>query len=187
MKQEFKIANKFGNGKTRTGQTSMMGPNYPAGMPPCGPAPAGTPMSWGSACPPGYCSADQLARNLNRAFAGDRYGCRELSYWLTAVASAGGVATFDDNAIITICPTRVIVLSAVADGDLDAELTEFTIGAQNQIYGDPMPIRMLHPQSYQIIPFVTDCIKAGQPFSLTVTGATAASTIYFGLIGPAVG
>lgn len=190
---QTKLASKLrGNGVHRTGQTLAAqaqanamanGSNGPA----CGPMAPTVPMSWGAGCPPGGCTGADLAASLGRAFAGERYPCRELPYWLAATSDAGGIATFSQNSLVTICPTRVLVLSSAADGDLDAVMSEFTVGNQNQVVGDPLPIRFLHPQSYQIIPFVTDCIKAGMPFRIVITGNTAATDVYVGLIGPAIG
>lgn len=179
----------------RTGQS-------PAGMVPgnvigggngsCGPAPATSTRSWGAACPTGACSADQLAANLNRTFAGERYPCRELTYWIKMTADGSGVCTFNQNSKVTICPTRVIAFEdSETSGLLPVAgplLTVFEIGNQNQIVGDPIPLALLNPSAYQIIPFVTDCIKAGMPFNVTITGATAGTgVVYFGIVGPAIG
>lgn len=151
----------------------------------CGPAPMTVPRSWGPACPTGFCTAQDLAANLGRAFAGERYPCRELTYWTSATADAAGVATFADNSRVTICPTRVIIDHA--DVLVNQLLTVFEMGNQNQIIGDGIPVPFLNSQSYVIIPFVTDCLRAGLPFSWTVTGLTPDDVVYFGLIGPVIG
>lgn len=167
--------------KTRTGQRMA----NQTGNGPCGPVGSTVPQSWGAACPTGNCTSENLAAMLGRAFAGERYPCRELTYWVPMIADAGGVATFDDNSRVTICPTRVIVTGAVTN--LGVLLSRFEIGNQNQVVGDPMPVAMLAPISYQIIPFVTDCIRAGLPFGVTITGLTADDVIYFGIVGPTIG
>lgn len=154
----------------------------------CGPPQAPSLRSWGAGCPPGNCTSEDLATNLNRQFAGERYGCRELTYWIKMTIAADGTASFSDNAKVTICPTRVILM---APGVLTPTvlLSEFTIGNQNQMVGDPIPFQLLDVTSYQAIPFVTDCIKAGLPFAVKLSGAAANSgvQVYFGIIGPAVG
>lgn len=174
---------------TRTGQ-NVMGPsgvrNNGNGGGGCGPVAPTVPQSYGAACPPGGCTADSLAAALNRSFAGEKYPCRELTYWIPLVASAGGVATFAGNSKVTICPTRVIVYS-VAVPTSAMFLSAFEIGNQSQIVGDGVPIGMLVPNSWAIIPFVTDCIKSGLPFSFTIQGLGAAAVLYFGIIGPTIG
>lgn len=173
-----------GGPRIRTGQGVGMVAGGNGG---CAPL-ATQPQSWGAACPPGYCTADELARNLNRSFAGERYPCRELPYTLVAVADAGGVATFKENSRVTMCPTRVILsLDDEVAVPNDALLTSFEIGNQNQIIGDPLQILQFNPFSYAAIPFVTDCIKAGLPFSATITGLTADNVAYLTLIGPTIG
>lgn len=157
------------------------------GRPPCGPAPATQPMSWGAACPTGNCTADTLAANLNRAFAGERYPCREIPYWIEMTGVAGGTATFDGNSKVTICPTRVIVHPRDGSQAVGVQLSRFEIGNQNQVVGDPIPIQFLDYNSYVIIPFVTDCIKAGMPFGITIIGTTTDDIYDFGIIGPAIG
>lgn len=159
----------------------------PNGNGPCGPSAPTQPMSWGAGCPDGSCSADQLASNLNRAFAGERYPCRELTYWNRLIVDANGEATFNDNSKVTICPTRVIILAPGVVTPI-IFLSEFEIGNQNQIVGDPIPFPILDVASYQAIPFVTDCIKAGMPFEVKLTGTAAEDTVvFFGIIGPAIG
>jgi len=187
-----KLANRM---KTRTGQ-NVMGP-VSGGMPVgstfphgggCGVAPQATPQSWGSACPSGFCTSADLATALNRAFAGERQGCRELPYWLEGTSTAGGLLTLTQNALVTICPTRVVILETLNGAIPDlAVMNEFTIGNQNQIAGDPLPVNVLALGAYQTIPFVTDCIKAGIPFTVGFAGLDATTAYYVGLIGPAVG
>lgn len=157
------------------------------GRPGCGPIPATVPQSWGAACPAGDCSAADLAANLNRVFAGERYPCRELTYWIKMTATAGGVASFNNNSLITICPTRVVFDYEGAAPAATAQLDTFTVGNQNQIVGDPLPVASLFPFSYAIVPFVTDCIKAGMPFAVSISGLAAAKVVYFGIVGPAIG
>lgn len=146
------------------------------------------PQSWGSACPSGTCTSADLAASLGRAFGGERYGCREIGYWLSGTSSAGGALTLTQNALITICPTRIIAAAsggqAIGTGAL---LTVFTVGSQNQIFGDPLPLAVIAPDSVQMVPFVSDCIKSGTPFTLTFTGLTATTLYSIGLIGPAIG
>lgn len=170
----------------RTGQYMGPSPVGLGGAGPCVAPPPAQPMSWGAACPSGMCSAEDLAQSLNRAFAGQRYGCRELPYWLRGVADADGVATIEGNALVTICPTRVIIVPE-AGVSLAAEFSVFEMGNQNQIVGDPIPIGILGPNAYQTIPFVTDCMRAGLPYRLQFTGLTEADVLYVGLIGPAIG
>lgn len=178
-----KLAHKMRS--PRTGQVSVRGSN--GGNGPCGPVPMAKAMSWGAACPTGNCTAENLANSLNRQFAGERYPCRELPYTLQLTADAGGDVTFEQNSRVTICPTRVIV--APEDGELLATglLTVFEVGNQNQVIGDPIPLVQLAPDAYQAIPFVTDCIKAGIPFSVQMTDLGAGQVVYFTIIGPAIG
>lgn len=148
----------------------------------------GQPMSWGAACPTGYCTAHDLAESLGRAFAGERYPCRELTYWTKLTADANGVADTGDskNSKVTICPTRIVAFAMPASAN--ALLEVFQMGNQNEIIGDPIPIQLLDPDSFQIIPYVTDCLRAGLPFRVRVSGLTATTGIlYFGLIGPTIG
>lgn len=157
--------------------------------PACGPMAPTQPQSWGAACPPGICDPSTLAASLGRSFVGERYGCRELTYWLFGEFDAGGQLTFAQNSDLTICPTRIVgwVTDPAGDRVQEGVLSTFTIGAQNQIFGDPLPLSTISPDSYQMVPFVTDCIRAGGPFSLTVTGGTPGNLVYVGLIGPAIG
>lgn len=186
-----RLANKM---RARTGQ-AVLGPVAPLdGYPvqrttgPCAGPPMAQPQSWGAACPTGDCSSEDLARNLGRAFAGQRYGCRELGYWLEGTATAGGVVTISQNALVTICPTRVLVVPQnTATVPAGAVMTVFEMGSQNQIQGDPLPLDILLLDSYATIPFVTDCLKAGLPFRIVMTGLTAAAVYSVGLIGPASG
>jgi hypothetical protein len=104
------------------------------------------------------------------------------------VSTAGGLLTLSENAKVTICPTRIIAdeaLGGVIPGL--AVMSVFQIGNQNQIAGDPLPLTILALGSYQSIPFVTDCIKAGLPFSISLSGLDAATRYFIGLIGPAIG
>src|SRR3990172_11025975 len=129
--------------RTRTGQApGLMSPggigNGAAG--PCGGLPPAAPHSWGAACPTGTCTSESLAASLNRAFAGEKYGCRELPYWILGTATAGGVVTIAQNSLVTICPTRVMFVEG--DGGAtpaDAIMSVFEIQNQNQIVGDPIP------------------------------------------------
>lgn len=173
----------------RTGQAAMMGTPVSKngnGNGGCGPVGATQPQSWGAACPTGQCTAEMLATNLGRAFAGERYPCREIPYWTRVTANVAGVATFDGNSRVTICPTRVIVHpnQAAAIGVL---LSRFEVGNQNEVVGDPIPVGFLQTPSYVVIPFVTDCIKAGMPFGFTIIGAANGDVFDFGIIGPAIG
>ena len=154
----------------------------------CGPLPPATPMSWGAACPSGSCTSDGLAASLNRQFAGDRYGCRELAYWLSGTADAAGVVTLAQNSMITICPTRIVFVEAAGAGiGALAMLSVFEIQNQNQIVGAPLPLAMISIGAYQTIPFVTDCLKAGIPFRIVMTGLVNTRVYTIGLIGPAIG
>ena len=168
------------NGGARTGQTARTGA--------CGPVQATQVQSWGAACPTGDCTAQDLAANLNRSFAGERYGCRELPYTLVGTADATGLVVIDTNSQVTMCPTRVIVsLDDEVVVPNDAVMTSFQIGAQNQIIGDPIPVLQLSSFSYQAIPFVTDCIRAGLPFSIGLEGFAEDTRVFVTLIGPAIG
>lgn len=179
---------------TRTGQGAFLGPPPGAGTinlggnGGCASAPAAQPQSWGSACPTGMCSGEDLARALGRSFAGERYGCSEKPYWLSGTSSAGGVLELSQNAIVTICPTRIIVVEDLG-GTIPAlaVLTRFEIGNQNQIAGDELPVNVLNTDSYQSIPFVVDCIKAGIPFLMRFEALDATTDYYVGLIGPTIG
>jgi hypothetical protein len=151
---------------------------------PCGPVMPTQPRSWGAACPTGDCTADSLASMLGRE---TRIPCRELTYWIKMTATAGGVASFNNNSTVTICPTRVIFDYEGAAPAPTAQLDTFTVGNQNQIVGDGLPVATLFPFSYAIVPFVTDCIKAGMPFAISISGLAAAKVVYFGIVGPAIG
>lgn len=185
-----RIADRFkpGHGH-RTGQTMMSpSPVRQNGSGPCGPAAPAVPMSWGAACPPGGCTGAELAAALGRAFAGERYPCRELPYTVRGTTDGGGDLTLSQNSLVTICPTRVMI--SQDDGVVvpaNASLVSFTIGSQNQVLGDPIPASHLSPFSYQIIPFVGDCMRSGMPFELVLEDFAADSTVYVTFIGPAVG
>ncbi len=177
--------------KMRTGQgmsSVAARANNPTVNGGCGPVQATQLQSWGAGCPPGDCTAEELARNLNRSYAGERYGCRELPYTLVGVADATGLVVISENSKVTICPTRVIIsLDDEVAVPNDAVMTSFEIGNQNQIVGDPIPVLQLSSFAYQAIPFVTDCMRAGLPFSMGLEGFAEDTRVFVTLIGPAIG
>ena len=175
-----KLAHKMRNGTPRTNG----GQHRTGQSPPCGGLPPAQTQSWGAACPTGYCTSENLAASLNRQFAGDRYPCREIPYWISGEVEAGETSiTLTQNSKVTTCPTRVVVMTP----DQTGALSVFEVGNQNQSVGDPIPIALLGPDSYGIIPFVTDCIKAGLPFKVTLTNLAAGDAVYVGLFGPTIG
>jgi hypothetical protein len=182
-----KIANAMRtNGGHRTGvdvaPTGAQGRTMNGG---CGPAPATVLRSWGSGCPAGACSADQLAAALGRE---PRYACKEIPYTLVGMADATGLVVISENSKVTICPTRVIIsLDDEVVVPNDAVMTSFEIGNQNQIIGDPIPVLQLSSFAYQAIPFVTDCLRAGLPFSMGLEGFAEDTRVFVTLIGPAIG
>lgn len=191
-KQALKKQIRTGH-RTRTGQ-QVMGPapvpasireTTPGGG--CAPVGATVPRSWGAACPSGDCTAENLAANLGRMYAGERYPCRELTYWTKFTATAGGLVVFKENSLVTICPTRVIIDWEGTAPAVTCTLDSFTVGNQNQVVGDPIPVAVFQQNSYSIVPYVTDCIKAGIPFAFQISGAGAAKVGYFGIVGPAIG
>jgi len=184
------LRSKVRTGHTRTGQQVMGPPPVPVAIRedgPCAPALPGQPMSWGAACPSGDCTAENLAKNLGRMFAGERYPCRELTYWVKFTATAGGLVQHKENALVTICPTRVVIDWEGNAPAATCTLDSFMVGNQNQVVGDPIPVAVFQQNSYSIVPYVTDCIKQGIPFSFQISGAGAAKVGYFGIVGPAIG
>lgn len=165
--------------------------NYRTGA--CGPAPATQTKSWGSACPPGVCLPDNLPAALNRYFAGDRAGCKELPYCLhfsgTSSANAVVPVTRDVTSKITMCPTRMIGYTDSAPGQWEIAKIEF--GNQNQIVGDPVAVEAFAPIAFQVVPMVPDCLRAGLPFSITLNlqpeQAPTLRNAWLVFIGPMVG
>lgn len=160
----------------------------------CGPPQATVLKSWGAACPTGFCPPDNLPQALNRWFAGDRAGCRELPYGLN-VTVTGAVATdtawsIERTSKVTMCPTRLLASYDLGTDSGPFVISKIQFGNQNQIVGGPIPINNFHPGAFQPVPFVPDCLKAGQPFSIEGTlkaGAAVASSLYLTFIGPVVG
>lgn len=159
----------------------------------CGPPQATMVKSWGSACPPGYCPPDHLPEALGRWFAGDRAGCKEAPYTVKLSGTTGAAVTtvtVSRNAEITMCPTRL--LAWTNNASLGAVLiTKVQFGSQNQLIGGPVPVEAFDPQAFQVVPMVPDCLKAGLPFTVTITlgidvGAVDVDT-WLTFIGPMVG
>lgn len=175
------------DGDIRTGNLPF---NYRTGQ--CGPVAATQLNSWGPGCPPGFCPPDKMPEALNRWFAGDRAGCRELPY--TIVLAGVGDAALDVAVVrevvskVTMCPTRMMLRIRV--GTSTWLINEIQFGNQNQIIGGPFPSNAFGPVTFQTIPFVPDCLRAGQPFTLRATirgGVAAAAELAVVFIGPAVG
>lgn len=169
-------------------RTGVLPFDYRTGQ--CGPVQATQLRSWGAACPPGYCAPDRLPEALNRWFAGDRSGCRELPYTVklsgTGHASTDVPVTVTQTSKVTICPTRIIAWTDTPE----VELTSIVFGNQNQLVGGPVLVRAFDPQAFQDVPIVPDCIRAGQPFSVGVNilaGNTTEVNTWLVFIGPAVG
>lgn len=152
----------------------------------CGPPRATQLKSWGSACPPGFCLPDNLPEALGRYFAGEREGCRELPWSLLFEAEATGVVTISDTALVTMCPTRLI---AIASGGTWS-INTIQFGTQNQLVGGPAPAEAFAPDAYQLVPMVPDCLRAGQPYTVTVERTDAGGepeSLNLVWMGPAVG
>lgn len=170
----------------RTGNLNF---DYRTGQ--CGPVQATQLRSWGAACPPGYCPPDNLPAALGRWFAGDRAGCRELPYTIH-LTTTGAVATDTPVTVartspVTMCPTRIM---AWTDGTHPWTVDVIQFGAQNQIVGGPIPANALAPVNFQPVPIVPDCLRAGQPYTVTATLQASAATVgdlWLVLIGPVVG
>lgn len=163
----------------RTGQCNTVQPTQP--------------RSWGAACPTGYCPPDRLPEALGRYFAGDRAGCREIPYTVSegTVTSATLVTTLTitRTSKVTMCPTRILMASDAGAGLVT--LVSMTFGNQNQIVGGPVSIEVFGTQAFQMVPFVPDCLYAGQPFELVFNIAAEAGPptreVYVTFIGPMVG
>lgn len=160
----------------------------------CGPAPATELRSWGAACPQGFCPPDNLPEALGRWFAGDRSGCRELPYTIL-LSDTGAVATdttvsVERTSKVTMCPTRMLVTPFLGAASGPWEISKIQFGNQNQIVGGPMPTNLFDPAAFQVVPFVPDCLRAGQPFEIEAilkAGAAVASSLYVTFLGPVVG
>lgn len=175
------------SGDIRTGGLHF---DYRTGQ--CAPGQPTQLRSWGAACPPGFCPPANLPAALNRFFAGDRSGCRELPYTVSgAVLTVAATPTpliIQRNSKVTMCPTRVLIASDAALSVVD--LVRMQFGNQNQIVGGPVEITAFGPQAFQLVPFVPDCLFAGQPFELefSLTEAMANTReVYVTFIGPMVG
>lgn len=175
------------SGDIRTGAIAF---DYRTGQ--CAPGMQTVPMSWGSACPPGYCPPDNLPERLGRWFAGDRSGCKELPYGIN-IAQLSDVAldtpvTFTTTSKVTMCPTRMIIGADTTDQWL---LNTITFGNQNQLIGGPVRVEVFGIQAFQTVPMVPDCLRAGQPFELTFTlraeAVPAVREVHVVFIGPTVG
>lgn len=175
------------HGDIRTGALAF---DYRTGQ--CGPVQATQTRSWGAACPSGYCPPGNLPAALNRWFAGERAGCREIPYTIL-LAGIGIVLT--DVAVsrtltskVDMCPTRIIASVTVGTSTWRIDSIEF--GSQNQILGSGVPAGSLDPGAFQPVPIVPDCIRAGQPFTIDATilaGVAAAAELAITFIGPVVG
>lgn len=185
------------NGDIRTGAIKF---DYKTGA--CGPAPGAVPKSWGAACPPGYCTPDNLPTALSRWFAGDRAGCKELPYTmktsLTSSTTLVLTATITGVSKVTMCPTRLMVVTDNGGGPTSGaghnqwEITSITFGNQNQLVGGPVGADTWNPQFFsQLVPMVPDCLRAGQPYTINLNlkpeAMATLRTIYLVWIGPMVG
>lgn len=176
------------SGDIRTGGLQF---DYRTGQ--CAPVQATRIQSWGAACPTGFCPPENLPEALGRWFAGDRAGCREIPYTVSATATsdtmANVVVTIDRVSKVTMCPTRMLIL---ADGaTAQWELVSFQFGNQNQMVGGPVAVEAFSPAAFQVVPMVPDCLKAGTPFNFTLNLLPEAMAntreVYITLIGPTVG
>lgn len=176
------------SGDIRTGGLNF---DYRTGQ--CSPSQPVQARSWGAACPAGFCPPANLPEALGRYFAGDRAGCREIPYTVsgsvTTSATLVTTLTIERNSKVTMCPTRVIMASDAGQGIVQVVSMQF--GNQNQIVGGPVDISVFGIQSFQLVPFVPDCLFAGQPFSLQFTLQPEAGPptreVYVTFIGPVVG
>lgn len=172
-------------------RTGALGFDYKTGQ--CHPGPQTQAKSWGGACPTGFCPPNGLPAALNRWFAGDRSGCREIPYTVSgSVLTSTTLATtitITRNSKVTMCPTRVLIASDAPLGLVDLVTMQF--GNANQIVGGPVEVSVFGIQAFQLVPFVPDCLYAGQPFTLTFSldAETPAVTreVYVTFIGPMVG
>lgn len=160
----------------------------------CMPVQATQLRSWGSACPSGACLPDNLPEALGRWFAGDRNGCRELPFCvhLSATSSATLVTpvTLERTSKVTACPTRLLAFSDAPRGHW--ELTSVVFGNQNQIVGDPVAVEAFDNVAFQAVPMVPDCLRAGQPYSISANllpdvDTPTARNLWLVFIGPVVG
>lgn len=176
------------SGDIRTGALPF---DYRTGQ--CAPVAATQLRSWGAACPTGFCPPDNLPEALGRYFAGDRSGCREIPYGIriqaTSQVAAVTTVNLERTSKITMCPTRLLTIADGAAGQWLINTIQF--GNQNQIVGGPIAQEVFSPFSFQLVPMVPDCIKAGQPFTINVSlGAEAMATarnLWLVFIGPMVG
>jgi hypothetical protein len=175
----------------RTGAVAF---DYRTGQ--CGPVQATVTKSWGAACPTGFCPPDNLPEALGRWFAGDRAGCREMPWTVTLEgtqdAAADVTLSATETALITMCPTRLLINVQGTGTDEDfVTVNTIQFGIENQLVGGPVPVTAFHPQAFQMVPFVPSCIKAGQPFTISATiapdAAVADYSVSFVFIGPMVG
>jgi hypothetical protein len=161
----------------------------------CGPSQPTQPMSWGAACPPGFCTPDNLPASLGRWFSGDRAGCTEKPYTikLTATSDVALVvtATVTTTSKVTMCPTRLLIVTDAAYNQWEIQTLQF--GNQNQIVGGPAPVGSFgSPTAFQqTVPFVPDCLRAGMPYTITMNlkpeAMATLRTVYLTFIGPMVG
>jgi hypothetical protein len=156
----------------------------------CGAPQATQLQSWGSACPTGFCPPEGLPAALNRYFAGDRTGCRELPFGIVFTAAAAGVVTVADNSPVTACPTRLIAVPHKDGGLANWTINVIQFGIRNQLVGGPAPALAFAPDAIQLVPMVPDCLRAGQPYTITVERTDAdigADSLTLIFIGPVVG
>lgn len=156
----------------------------------CAPVQATQVRSWGAACPSGYCPPEDLPAALNRWFAGDRAGCRELPYTVRLDSDgdpADPVAvTQSFNALVTMCPTRIITYSAGS-----WLINQIRIGNQNQLVGGPVPAEAFATDVFASVPIVPDCMRSGQPVTIDATilpgGENPGGSLWVVFLGPMVG
>lgn len=163
----------------------------------CSPAPATVLNSWGPGCPSGQCMPNDLPDALNRYFAGDRAGCREIPYCIhfsdtPQDSDTGGVpipVNRTGNSKITMCPTRLIAFTDSASGQWELSTVQF--GNQNQVVGGPVALEAFGQLAFQMVPMVPDCLRAGMPWEVDLILKPESTPVvrnaWLVFIGPMVG
>lgn len=146
-------------------------------------------------CPPGggQFSIEDIARAQGRSVPGAFGSCKGniLSLETTALA-AGDSITLTENATESLCVDSVIVIARASATPFAYESTlvsNFTIANNPQwVMGAQYWSGLFHPDARCSCCIRNDCIKAGLPFSITVTNPGLANQdvrVYFK--GPSVG
>lgn len=180
-----------GRGRWTTGQTAMV-PSSPMGRmgPPVSrmPPPGVSVGECGGGCCPASGSGADIMSNLQRRVPGmptsdSRCSYRALSLVNAAVA-AGAAAVLAVTALVTLCVTRIEIVTTGAPG---FSIQLFTINNEPQFQlNSVFHTDMFAPGSDSNTEFAGDCVSVGSQIQMNVTNLDAvnAQGIFVALRGP---